>query len=436
MVQLFKVLQRRNMDISLAARIISTTAHLMNKSVINATTHVKDLMTEISQFCRSFPPGHDSLQVLVSAATLARVEDPRDLVFSKIETQNSEWIFSSFQYVQQLWEESPNANQGTEEWDSTATLSVRSLLQFLICSAPGSLPLQPPLRSLHIISRALSAPGDTSQMAAQVLYHAPRNWFLDPTSQPIMQESAVWSQLGHVTLKYSDPFMLWDYLRLGQDIAKTAEWKPFIYEDLSTWITAFIPLANDFESNRFVSVIRSIWVPEFSGQMQLLNERNESWILALMALANVWKTFQFSPVSALRCLSLARCTVSTSLRVQYFDWEDDGTQKPILRDIRASFTPQLGQALIEAAANARNTHTEFSPPPLGDAGSQEPHNTARPFERIAELLDTLGGKVSSEFEPTSGEVQLGGATKRYRDWEELQKHFEAELDGMEESLLA
>jgi hypothetical protein len=51
-------------------------------------------------------------------------------------------------------------------------------------------------------------------------------------------------------------------------------------------------------------------------------------------------------------------------------------------------------------------------------------------------LDALGGKVSTEFEPTSGEVQFGGATKRYRDWEGLQKHFEVELDGLEESLLA
>ncbi|KAJ7921681.1 hypothetical protein B0H13DRAFT_2414850 [Mycena leptocephala] len=434
MVQLFKMLQRPNMDISLAAKIINTTAHLMNKSVINATNwwDIKDLMNEISQFCSNFPPGHESLQVLVSAATLARVDDPRRLENMKIEGQNLEWIFTSLEYVQQLREESPTAHQGTEEWDSTTTLSVRSLLQFLICS---SLPLQPPLRSLHIILRALSASRDTSEMAAWVLYRAPRNWFLDPTSQPIMQKNSVWSHLGHVTLKYLHPINLPCYFSLGEDIAKIAEWKPIIYEDLSAWITLFMndtdcfPHYTDLGSAKFVSVIRSVWVPEFSGQRQLVNERNESWILALTALANVWNTFQFSPVSALGCLLLARCTVSISLRVHYFE-NLRLTTFQIPSNIRAAFTPQLGQALIQAAANARNTAS------LGDTVSEESHSTAHPFERIAALLDALGGKVSSEFEPSSGEVQLGGATKRYRDWEELQKHFEAELDGLEESLLA
>ncbi|KAJ7921704.1 hypothetical protein B0H13DRAFT_2414885 [Mycena leptocephala] len=394
MVQLFKVLQRQTTKTSLAARIISTTAHLMNQSVITAelwSWDVKDLMTEICQFCSTFPPGHESLQVLVSAATLARVEDPKKFEDMEIEGQNSDWIFSSLEYVQQLWEESPNAHQGTEEWDSTTTLAVRSLLQFLICS---SLPFQPPLRSLHIILRALSAPEDTSQIAARVLYRAPRNWFFDPTSQPLMQENSVWSQLGCFTLKYSDPISLMHYLSLGEDIAKTAEWKLIIYEDLSTWmmITLFMSDTDRFlhytnlGSATFVSVIRSIWVPEFSDQMQLLNERNESWVLALTALANVWNTFQFSSMHVLACLHLARCTVSTSLRVQYFYWEHDYTQKPIPRDIRVSFAPQLGEALIQAAGNARNTLTRSSPPPLGDMGEEESHNTTPPFEPIAAML--------------------------------------------------
>jgi hypothetical protein len=228
------------------------------------------------------------------------------------------------------------------------------------------------------------------------------------------------------------------YLNLGQDIAKIAEWKLIIYEDLPTWITSFIndtdhfPHYSNLYSATFVSVIRSVWVPEFTDQMQLVNERSESWILALTALANVWKTFQFRPALALECFRLARCTVSTSLRVQYFHWEDDDTQKPIPRDIRAFFAPQLGQSLIEAAANARNILTGSSPPLLGDAGSQESHNTAPPFERTAELLDALGAKVSTEFEPNSGEVQLGGATKPYKDWKQLKEYFEAELNALEE----
>ncbi|KAJ7921692.1 hypothetical protein B0H13DRAFT_1866474 [Mycena leptocephala] len=438
MVQLFKALRRPNMDISLAAKIISTTAHLMNKYGASARTRwmdIEDLMTEISQFCRTFPPGHESLQVLVSAATLARDENPQHFEDIEIKGQNVEWIFSSLEYVQQLWEESPKVPRDVKEWDSTTTLSVRSLLQFLAFSASDSISLQPPLKSLHIILRALSAPGDTSQMATQVLYRAPRNWFLDPTSKSLMQDNSVWSQLGHVTLKYLYRIDLEHYLSLGEDIAKTAEWKLIIYEDLSTWITAFMidtDRYHNLNSAKFVSVIQSVWIPELLSQIQLLNERNESWILALMALANVWKTFQFNPVSALACLRLARCTITTSLRVQYFYREHDCTQKPIPSDIRAAFSSQLGEALIQAAANARKTLIGSSPPPLGDMGEEESQNITPTFERIAALLDVLGGKVSTEFEPTSGEVQLGGATKRYRDWEELQKNFEAELDALEE----
>ncbi|KAJ7921703.1 hypothetical protein B0H13DRAFT_2414883, partial [Mycena leptocephala] len=434
-IQLFRALLRPTTESSLTVRIIRTTAHLINKTVITPETQwhdIQQLMTEISQFCSTVHSGHDSLPVLVSAAALARVESPEHFENIQIKGQNLEWIFSSLEYVQQLWEEGPH--QGTEEWDSTTTLSVGSLLQFLICS---SLPLQPPLRSLHMILRALSAPGDTSQMAAQLLYCAPRNWFLDPNLQSIMQESSVWTQLGYVTLEYSHS-LTFGYFCLAEDIAEIAEWKPIIYEDLVTWIMIFVHAANDIFSYTdlsmvFVSVIRSIWVPEFSDQMKLVDKRNKSWILALTALANVWNTFQISSIRTLACLRLARCTVSISLRVYYFD---NVNTSPIPSDIRAAFTPQLGQALIRAAANARNTLTGTSPSPIGDTASEESHSTAHPFERIAALLDALGGKVSSEFETTSGEVQLGGATRIYTDWEELQKHFEAELNVLEESLLA
>jgi hypothetical protein len=247
-----------------------------------------------------------------------------------------------------------------------------------------------------------------------------------------MQENSVWSQLGHVTLKYLEYFDLLDYFNLGEYIAKTAEWKPIIYEDLPNWITLFMndtdrfPHYSTLYSATFVSVIRSVWVPEFTDQMQLLNERNKSWILALIALANVWKAFQFSPVSAFACLRLAHCTITTSLRVQYFYREDDETQTLIPRDIRAAFAPQLGQALIQAVANARSIVVESTPKLVGCQGPEE----SPPFERIAGLLDVLGEKLRTEFEPTGGEVQLGGATKQYKDWKQLEEYFEAELDAL------
>ncbi|KAJ7921650.1 hypothetical protein B0H13DRAFT_2318159 [Mycena leptocephala] len=270
--------------------------------------------------------------------------------------------------------------------------------------------------------------GNISLMAALILYRA-HDWFFNPSLKPILQESSVWFQLGRVTLKYSDSL---PHFRLGEDAAKIAEWKPVIYEDLSTWITAFIAETDHLQFNVspkvFVSVIRSIWVAESSDMMKCLDARNESWVLALAALANAWKTFQFSPAPALECFRLARCTITTSLRVQYLYWEHDYTQKPILSDIRAAFSPQLGQSLIQAAANARSILVESTPELLGGTEPEE----SPPFERIAELLDVLGEKLCTEFEPTIGEVRLGGTTKQYKDWKQLKDYFVAEVDALEE----
>ncbi|KAJ7797815.1 hypothetical protein B0H13DRAFT_1933981 [Mycena leptocephala] len=377
MVQLFKVLQKPNTDISLAARIISTTAHLMNRSITSARTwqrDIKDLMTEICQFCSTFPPGHKSLQVLVSAATLARVENPQRLENMKIKGQNLEWIFTSLDYLQHLREESPNARQGTEEWNRTTTLSMQSLLQWRL--------------GYYIVHRAIGS-----------LTH-----FTTNNARKLCVVSA-WACYPQV-FGFHQPKALPQSRRRYR---KTAEWKLIIYEDLPTWIISFIndtdhfPHYSNLYSATFVSVIRSVWVPEFTDQMQLLNERNESWVLALTALA-------------------------------IFYWEGSTQSQSLEISGKPSPTAQSGthpgSSKCEEHAQWIQSTTTWR---HGIRGITQ-HNT--PFERIAALLDALGGKVSSEFEPTSGEVQLGGATRRYRDWEELQKYFEAELDGMEESLLA
>lgn len=44
----------------------------------------------------------------------------------------------------------------------------------------------------------------------------------------------------------------------------------------------------------------------------------------------------------------------------------------------------------------------------------------------------MSGNVSTEFEPTSGEIQLGGVTKQYKDSNQLKEYFEAELDVLQE----
>ncbi|KAJ7659217.1 hypothetical protein DFH06DRAFT_1406276 [Mycena polygramma] len=291
MSQLFKALNVTNVKVetSLVARIINVTAQLADKSDTPivpwqfAPKLFDHLMRQISQFCDRFASRSDSLQVSVSAASLARIHviDHLDWWSPKRILQKVEWVFPALEFVQRQWEEHSEASGDTKAWDSTATLAVQSLLLFLALSETHP---HPSLESLHIVVQALFA--NVSLMAFLTLCRAP-GWFCDSTLQPVLQTTSVWSQLGRLALRYT--LFGGEYLALVNAIANIPEWKPV---DPATWVRIFV--AEIRRGNRpsmdCIPVVRSLWVPDLGNREQLLDERNGNWILAIAALSKVWET--------------------------------------------------------------------------------------------------------------------------------------------------
>ncbi|KAJ7659195.1 hypothetical protein DFH06DRAFT_1472609 [Mycena polygramma] len=404
---LFKALQGLT-DTSLAARIITTTACLT---------------TEFTHMDIGEP---ESAEISVAAATLARCENPAVFGFYIPESdddsyparalQQTTWIFPALEFVECQWQEDSKAGK-LKDRDSTTTRALHSLLQFLTVSDPSSLPVLPSIPAVRSIVNALSVPGETSLMAFRTLCGAAQ-WFCDNQLQPALQTCSVWSKLGQVALEYPDSADY--YFRLGEKIAPIPGWKAAIHADLPTWVKAFtmIPWYRYDRDTQFISVIHTIWVRPGMIDLEMIRDSDKkSWILAIAALSQVWETLEH-PSSPSEYLRLARCTASTSLRVTWQNY--DFKNKPIPHTIRAIFSAQLGRSLVQAAASARN----MLPSAASFTGNLH-------LNRITELLNVMGEKLSNEFEPTRGEVVIGEVAKSYANWQELQKHFDAEIDALE-----
>ncbi|KAF7360769.1 hypothetical protein MVEN_00808900 [Mycena venus] len=361
----------------------------------------------------------ESLQLFVSAATLAQL-GARQLQYAKFTlTQSVEWVCLALKHLQQSLENLSESGDN-KKWDSMTG----SLLQFLAFTDASKLPDQPPLEFFSIISRALFASSSASLPAFLVLSRA-KKWLLDPNLQPLMDRAAVWSQLGRVALEY--PGVKVRYYKLGQHLADTPEWKSAIYHHPLTWITAFtIPESYLGGWKEFISVTRTVWLPVPDSQ-EKIEDKIEAWSVVIKALAKAWEIFGSSPT--LRdCFLLARCTVDSSFR----DW----MHMPITRDIRSLVSPQLGASVLQVAANIR--HANLIPGVGAHSQSTATDglcNATPASERLADFLDVLGQKLSTEFAPTPGsEVQLNGLTRQYHNWGELRKHFVDELIAMEQLL--
>ncbi|KAJ7487336.1 hypothetical protein B0H11DRAFT_1116475 [Mycena galericulata] len=421
LTQLFIVLQTATIDPPLVKRIIRTTHQLMNETAGHdylyfSSRELKILVKEMSGFCATFPRVDEWLDIAVIAATLGRLDSEswNHIGFYSHNVPNMEWIYMALEHIQQS---SGSDDIGT--WDSYSIMAFENLLQLLACSS--TLTEIPALGSLRMILQALCADGDISLIAAVVL-HEKENWLLDPNLQSIMQQYSVWSQLGRVAIEHSD-FKVY-YIGLGGRLANTAHWKPFIYQDLPTWITTNV-FGHDrwgrdfFMHETFMSVIRNIWAPDFEEHHKFADDTEKSWALAISALSNVWKNLEFIATPTKEIIRLARCTISASLCDKYFIWSSSSTsgwdEKRLASAVRGIFASRLGASLTHAARNIVLAS----------------HFTTH--VRIADLLAVLGNKLGNEFESGHGEVVIGGEKKEYKDWDGLNDYLVAELDALEDS---
>ncbi|KAF7333404.1 hypothetical protein MVEN_02356200 [Mycena venus] len=418
--QLFQRLQTTRINTLLVSRIIEITAQLMNKSFgpkyhAGSLHELNSLLNDTARFCHNFSPVARRLSVLVSAATLSRLKDWQHTSLTQMDydAQDSPWIHMALQYIQQSY-----GGSDLDTWDKHSILAVESLLQLMI----GHQGTPPPL-ALKVILRALSSPGEMSYIASIVLCQ--RNWWLNPNLQSLMQQYSVWSYFSRVTLK--DPRMFSKrYIEVGADLVKISTWRPSIYNELPTWIAVYSGdrWLGNYEA--FTSVIRTLWVQDWDENQIFVDDSEESWSLSLTALANVWRKFEFIPALSSDFIPLARCTVSTSLLVNYLTHRsstDKVHERTMTWTCRVSFSPLLGQSLCQAAQNARSAMS-----------SDILYQTKDVLERVEEFLEILGKKIGSEFHPGSGEVEIRGEVKGYSDWDELRGHFMYELNELEERL--
>ncbi|KAJ7769376.1 hypothetical protein B0H16DRAFT_1881927 [Mycena metata] len=400
-----------------------------------------NLVREMSKFSNKFPRVEGWLDVVATAAKLGRTSLTALLYIHQrtwfglggtlnphlpsLGVQEIEWIYMALEHVQKSWQDRIGDAED-RVWDSTTTRAIDTLLQTLSYNDP--LPDNPPISSLRIILRALSSTTDVAATAFLVLARA-KVWFLNPDLQPVMVQFSVWHHMGRVARQYKEEEVVAKcYQGLVHHVASRPEWKSTLFEELPNCIAVF---SNPYSSRRWrertsdlISVLQNIWVPSFpqvdeqQRPIQFTNKGQKCTALCLVALSNVWESYDVSKSSLDQFLQLVRCTVSTALVTQ--DWIMDP-----LEDFEPAFTSRLCDALAQTAVKARHS-IKVSISGSLDAGPS--HVEADSIRRMAELLETLAHKLGIEF----NKPERGWETRLDRD--ALRNELEAEIDAWEESL--
>ncbi|KAJ7239695.1 hypothetical protein C8J57DRAFT_1372431 [Mycena rebaudengoi] len=454
LTQLFKALQHvrgAEIDPQLKAKIVNTTAQLAKRLVgpqlwgdpMKLRRHeVVELMEEISRFCDNHQADPE---LMISAATLARfdVDDFRYIKFAKRKSgMNCQWVYGALGHIQTHW---VGSTEEPQNWHANTTLAVESLLEILLaCMTPHMPP--PPPETFRIITQALSSSKEVSAVYAFLVLSRAPIWFHDPTLRSMVAAGSVWTHIGRIACKYPNPCE-YHYNKMGGTIAKTPEGRQILSQDIATWIQVFLVNTTwgwrSSQVKRFNSVLRDVWSPQLEKHRKFEDHTEEAWALAITALSNAWKDFFSIPHGSPAFVSLATTTISTSLLLRHVEsftfkqlmyqiTDGRGETPPISRAMRATYLPQLSEELIQAAGNARNAILVDE----GKASSQSEQRSGIMREemlgQIADFLEAFGKKLGIEFEPSRGELELRGAAKIYRDWDELKKLLQEELDRLEE----
>ncbi|KAJ7775419.1 hypothetical protein B0H16DRAFT_1450049 [Mycena metata] len=306
-----------------------------------------EISAEISKLCCILHKRNESPNILVAASTLSGSEDLRYFPLpDKTLSWPTEWILTALEHLHRSIPHSPG---GRRDCSISTTMAVHGLLQILALSDARTLQHQPSTEALSMIVTALPVMAPSSQIISHLaflVFSRARTWYLGPNLRKIMQQVSVWAHLGCIVSEMEQSHHISHYQELGVYLANVSEWRPFIKSDIATWIIVGTGVKDwrgfVLPSGRFVSVIRSVWLPDFSPEHEkFVTLATEVWIFTVAALSRVWQTFEFSTPEFLR---LARCTVSTALRVHH-----NRIPPAISSDLRRVFSRSLGESLIQAA---------------------------------------------------------------------------------------
>ncbi|KAJ7178285.1 hypothetical protein C8R46DRAFT_1076254 [Mycena filopes] len=232
-------------------RILRLTAALNKRVVLHASRlmgwrNPVVLTQAMLEFCPRLPREHGWLDLVVSAASLVRM-DSRSFaayhgfaslpVIGPVQLQP---LYLAVAHVQRP------LHVG-DPWDGETTLAIDGLLQALAYNE--SLPANPPIESLTIILRALSEPTNVALSACLLLSRA-KAWFLDPRLQPVMQQRSVMHLIGQTVLKYKgmsgsewlgtySSAIKVSYFGLMESLASIPQWQSTLWPELPTWLEVF-----------------------------------------------------------------------------------------------------------------------------------------------------------------------------------------------------
>ncbi|KAJ7769401.1 hypothetical protein B0H16DRAFT_1881938 [Mycena metata] len=409
---------------------------------------LSNLVREMSNFCNKFPRAEGWLEVMVMAGGFGRtglaelkiihqrtrfgIGNTLNPPLPRFDIREIAWIYMALEHVQKSWQEDLDIEDGV--WNSDTTRAIDGLLQVLSCNE--SLPDTPPVSSLQIILRALSSTADVAATAFLVLARA-KLWFLNPDLQSVMLQFSVWHHMGRVARYYKRKNRVWEdvitdsYQELVQHVASQPEWKSALFDELPTCIAVFSDPSGprrwikEPQTSNFVFILQNIWVPQFAKidgnqlQIQFTDAGQQCTALCLVALSDVWESYDVSKSSLEQFLQLVRCTVSTAL----LTW--NRILSP-LEDLEPVFTSRLCGALTQAAVNARQS-TQVGV--LGSLDANPSNVEIHPARRMTELLEMLSHKLEIEFNRPDHKRDTP-----LQDRNALRNELETEIDLWEKSL--
>ncbi|KAF7348702.1 hypothetical protein MVEN_01389000 [Mycena venus] len=190
-------LEIKKISMHTTARIIDTTGRLARKEgnyVWHYSNSYSDRQSMIHQFCSSLPQTDGWVDVVLATGLLTETYYP-DIASC---SGNTLWIYKALESV----------NKSTEDyqWDSRTP--------------------------------KWAVPGPISTSAACLLLQDNvADWYRDDQMSLILQEASVWSALISAALKNSHLHK--QCIQLGNILVSISDWKPFLLEELSSWITIF-----------------------------------------------------------------------------------------------------------------------------------------------------------------------------------------------------
>ncbi|KAF7336230.1 hypothetical protein MVEN_02170900 [Mycena venus] len=427
---LFDLLRVTTLDWQLIARIVHTTAQLADHSTKEySITYRKTwarLLAATTKFCVSLPRVDGWLDVLVSAAKLARVDDFRVLTelhavhdphfgkpaayTRKAEARDVDWIYMALDHL--LLREK---NKDCDDYN----LAVDALLQVLAGS--GALPEKPPLQVVQVLLRGLAS--RNTRVPAYVILHHTREWFLDSDFQQLIHESSTWPQVAWITGSWQEAgFFAWRYIDMVSKVSHVPEWKPLLYKESNAGFSALLNVEVPIPVETSTSFIRNVWVPDFEeSQHAFGSDAEKISTLIILALSNLWAEIKFEHSSTFdETLVLTRCTIQTVFDGHHGPRNDPSNWRMVLSNVEQAFRARLEKSLMQAAANAREVLDN----------SLEPHKQA--LGQFAQLLEVMGQKfgAAAPLLHSAGSVYFVGSAKAYNGLPDLEALLQNELDAV------